>query len=71
MSVKPGDHVEVSMFRLDGSIQWEPAIISRWTREMGGRASLPPGYEPVRFRDGTTVMIPAARMRLATEGGTR
>jgi len=69
--MKPGTAIEVSALSLDGSVRWEAATIARWTREMGGRASLPPGYEPVRFRDGTTVMISAARMRLAPRGGAR
>lgn len=69
--MKPGTAIEVSALSFDGSVRWEAATVTRWTRKMGGRASLPPGYEPIRFRDGNVVMIPAARMRLATGGGVQ
>ncbi len=63
--MKPGTRIEVSRLRLDGSVAWEPATVCRWTRDMGGRSSLPPGYEPVRFADGHIMMIHAHRMRVS------
>jgi hypothetical protein len=43
-----------------GAADWvynQTGTIARWTREMGPRNGLPAGYEPVRFDDGTGVLM--------------
>ena len=64
--LKVGTRVNVIGWHLNGAVISEPARITRWTKVMGTRDSLPEGYEPVRFADGAVLMIHRTRMQICS-----